>query len=77
TISDTNLSKNDLEAICCSLGISTEGTKADQYKKEGENEIHELDPKIETLREMVQKSREKTKILSSRIDTQVEEGQSF
>ncbi|CAG8852083.1 3382_t:CDS:1, partial [Racocetra persica] len=41
-----------------------------------ENEVHELDPKIETLREIVQKSREKTKILSSRIDTQDEEGQS-
>ncbi|CAG8538724.1 16243_t:CDS:1, partial [Racocetra persica] len=41
-----------------------------------ENEVHELDPKIEMLRKMVQKSREKTKILASRIDTQVEEGQS-
>ncbi|CAG8852165.1 33347_t:CDS:1, partial [Racocetra persica] len=42
-----------------------------------ENEIHELDPKIEMLREMVQKSREKTKILPSRIDIQDEEEQSF
>ncbi|CAG8799973.1 18066_t:CDS:1, partial [Racocetra fulgida] len=40
-----------------------------------ENEVHELDPQIKTLREMVQKSREKTKILPSRIDTQDEEGQ--
>ncbi|CAG8806975.1 4231_t:CDS:1, partial [Racocetra persica] len=103
-MSDTNLSKNDLEAICFGLGISTEGTKADLIQKirgfsyecaekqkktsyedtmsicseypTEENEVHKLDPKLETLREMVQKSREKTKILLSRIDTQVEEGQS-
>ncbi|CAG8786892.1 32981_t:CDS:2, partial [Racocetra persica] len=81
TISDTNFLKNDLKAICYGLGISTEGTKADLIQKireypTEENEIHELDPKIETLREIVQKSREKTKILPSRIDTQDEEGQS-
>ncbi|CAG8770490.1 9501_t:CDS:2, partial [Cetraspora pellucida] len=42
-----------------------------------ENEVHELDSRIRTLREMVQKSREKTKVLSSKIDTQDEEGQNF
>ncbi|CAG8531268.1 12182_t:CDS:2, partial [Cetraspora pellucida] len=40
-----------------------------------ENEVHKLDPQIKTLREMVQKSREKTKILPSRTDIQDAEGQ--
>ncbi|RIB05866.1 hypothetical protein C2G38_2218518 [Gigaspora rosea] len=32
-VSDTNLSKNDLEEICRGLGIPTEGTKADLIQK--------------------------------------------
>ncbi|CAG8499073.1 1086_t:CDS:2 [Dentiscutata heterogama] len=30
---DTNLMKSDLEEICCGLGISTEGTKADLIQR--------------------------------------------
>ncbi|CAG8731091.1 17369_t:CDS:1, partial [Racocetra fulgida] len=41
------------------------------------HEIHEGDPQIQSLRELVQKSRGKTKILQSRITpSQDKEGQS-
>ncbi|CAG8566105.1 18233_t:CDS:2 [Dentiscutata erythropus] len=98
-ISDTNLSKNDLEEICHSLGVSIEETKTDliqrfrnfsneenqtrfreagkakvltfdkendnklvdlEYPNEG-NEVLKVDPQMQTLRELAQRSREKQK----------------
>lgn len=112
-MSETTLSKSDLEEICRGLRISTEGTKTDLIQRirgfmnEGsqgkseqaekareitvddddedeigdleypniENEVIELDPQLQTLREIVQKSKGKTKATSSKTTAQKMEGQ--
>ncbi|CAG8697323.1 5148_t:CDS:2 [Cetraspora pellucida] len=71
-MSESNLSKCNLEELCRAVGVSTEGVKADLWGNcdvdehedhvEGVDEF-DIDPVAKSLKELVYKSKEKFKQL--------------